>query len=83
MLGLIPGLDEKPGEKRRMAEALRAAKGRPALIEPGLCVAYLEAWREDTRVWRRCPNRLPQLGDVGKALSEPARGPVTVAGPRS
>ncbi len=83
VLGLIPGLDEKADEKRRMAEALRAAKGRLALIEPGLCVAYLEAWREDTRVWRRYLNRLPQLDDVEKALSELARGPVTVMGPHS
>lgn len=43
----------EPGEKRRMVEALKAARGRLALITPGLCRDYLQALAADRRLWRK------------------------------
>jgi hypothetical protein len=43
----------EPAERARMAEALRAALGRLALITPQLCVAYLQAWVADQERWQR------------------------------
>ncbi|HEX3788429.1 MAG TPA: hypothetical protein VHW44_11255 [Pseudonocardiaceae bacterium] len=43
----------EPGNKRRMIESLKAARGRCQIIEPELCVRYLKAWLADSDVWRR------------------------------
>jgi hypothetical protein len=43
----------EPPERARMAEALRAALGRLALITPQICVAYLQAWVADQERWQR------------------------------
>jgi hypothetical protein len=40
-------------EKERMKAALKAARGRNWRIDPDLCVAYLEAWRADRKLWER------------------------------
>jgi hypothetical protein len=40
-------------ERARMVEALKAAQGRCALITPGLCVDYMQAWVADQETWRR------------------------------
>lgn len=48
----VGDLERDPAEKRRMAEALKAARGRCALIEPQMCVDYLDAWLADRHLWR-------------------------------
>nr|WP_052478748.1 hypothetical protein [Kibdelosporangium sp. MJ126-NF4]CEL20448.1 hypothetical protein [Kibdelosporangium sp. MJ126-NF4]CTQ97673.1 hypothetical protein [Kibdelosporangium sp. MJ126-NF4] len=40
-------------DKARMTIALKAARGRNWLIEPGMCVSYLRAWRDDRTVWQQ------------------------------
>lgn len=40
-------------EKGRMVAALKASRGRLALITPGLCRDYLRAWTADWRRWQR------------------------------
>jgi hypothetical protein len=64
----------EPPERARMAEALRAALGRLALITPQLCVAYLQAWVADQVRWQRYiqgVRRLPQQRE--RALRSLAR----------
>ena len=50
----------EPSERARMAEALRAALGRLALITPQLCVAYLQAWVADQERWQRYIQGVPR-----------------------
>jgi hypothetical protein len=38
-------------EKKRMIDALRAARVRCETISPALCVEYLGAWRQDREMW--------------------------------
>jgi hypothetical protein len=40
-------------EKKRMVDALRAARGRCEIITPQLCVDYLRAWQDDREKWRQ------------------------------
>jgi hypothetical protein len=40
-------------DRDRLAAALKAAKGRNWLIEPEMCVAYMDAWRADRKLWER------------------------------
>ena len=78
MLGLVGDADIEPGEKRRMVEALKAARGRLMLITPDLCRDYLQALAADRRLWQSHmaslqaqPSRraaLRQLTQPGQAL---------------
>jgi hypothetical protein len=78
VLGLVGDADIEPGEKRRMVEALKAARGRLTLITPGLCRDYLQALAADRRLWQSHmaslqaqPSRraaLRQLTQPGQAL---------------
>jgi hypothetical protein len=52
VLSLVNDADIEPGDKRRMVEALKAARGRLALITPGLCRDYLQALAVDRRLWQ-------------------------------
>jgi hypothetical protein len=44
--------DIESAEKRRMVEALKAARGRLTLITPDLCRDYLQALAADRRLWQ-------------------------------
>jgi hypothetical protein len=44
--------DIEPAEKRRMVEALKAARGRLMFITPELCHDYLQALAADRKLWR-------------------------------
>ncbi|MEV4319819.1 hypothetical protein [Actinocrispum sp. NPDC049592] len=57
-------------EKERMIESLKAAKGRNLVIEPQLCVDYLDAWRLDRKLWREHINVAPEQLGVEKTLAE-------------
>ncbi|HVV24152.1 MAG TPA: hypothetical protein VHF06_32255 [Pseudonocardiaceae bacterium] len=48
----IEAQDRDAAEKRRMVSALKAARGRCQLIEPQLCIDYMDAWLRDLYVWR-------------------------------
>jgi len=49
-LTMVGGADIEPAEKRRMVEALKAARGRLALIAPSLCRDYLQALAVDRKL---------------------------------
>ena len=49
MVSQASGVD--PAAKARMEAALKAARGRLALITPELCQEYLEAWAADRERW--------------------------------
>jgi hypothetical protein len=81
VLGMVHGaVAIEPGERVRMVAALKAARGRLALITPGLCQGYLKALAADQERWRRHIRRLgrPQpLALALKALTRPAAPPLT------
>jgi len=52
VLTMVDAADIAPAEKRRMVEALKAARGRLALITPGLCRDYLQALAADRKLWQ-------------------------------
>jgi hypothetical protein len=78
VLSLVSEADIEPAEKRRMVEALKAARGRLAFITPGLCRDYLQALAADRRLWQSHMASLPaqpsrraalrQLTQPGQAL---------------
>ncbi|MEU8251585.1 hypothetical protein [Nonomuraea sp. NPDC048916] len=71
--------DAEPGKRERMLTSLRAARERLALITPGLCAAYLDAWRADRETWRRHVNALPAGLPLEAALAHltlPRRAPL-------
>ncbi|MEV0198457.1 hypothetical protein [Nonomuraea sp. NPDC050691] len=55
-------------DKARMTEALRASLGRLALITPGLCLAYMDAWRADRKSWGDFVRLLPPAVTAEEAL---------------
>jgi hypothetical protein len=52
VLSLVYDADIEPAEKRRMVEALKAARGRLTLITPDMCRDYLQALTTDRKLWR-------------------------------
>lgn len=70
----------EPGEKRRMVEALKAARGRLALITPGLCRDYLKAIALDRALWRKHIESLqaqPSRRAALRQLTQPGQAPLT------
>jgi hypothetical protein len=59
VLGLVREADIESGERTRMAEALRAARGRLAHITPELCQGFLRAWAADQKRWQKHLDSLP------------------------
>jgi glycosyltransferase involved in cell wall biosynthesis len=53
----------EPGEKARLVEIIRAARGRLALITPGMCHYYLRSWMADRIAWQRHIRRLPHRNE--------------------
>jgi hypothetical protein len=51
ILGRVDDADLDPAGRARMRSSLLAARGRSALIEPGLCVRYLRSWVLDRGLW--------------------------------
>jgi hypothetical protein len=49
-------------DKKRLTAALKAAKGRNWLIDPKMCVDYMEAWRADRKHWEQHVQMLPPAG---------------------
>jgi hypothetical protein len=67
-------------EKGRMIAALKASRGRLALITPGLCRDYLRAWTADWQRWQRHFDRLHgpvPLDSALRLLTRPDAPPVT------
>ena len=64
-LGSMPMTDRR----RRMAQSLKAARGRCLIIDPEFCVRYLAAWQSDLDAWRRFLTGLPVLGDPVAAFA--------------
>jgi hypothetical protein len=56
--------------KNPMIESLKAAKGRNWVIDPQLCVDYMDAWRADREVWRDQINTTGRRLGLEKALAE-------------
>jgi hypothetical protein len=57
-----------PASRARMEAALKAARGRLALITPELCQEYLQAWAADRERWRDHIETLPARQSLGSAL---------------
>lgn len=57
-----------PAARARMEAALKAARGRLALITPELCQDYLQAWVADRERWLRHVGRLPVRRSLESAL---------------
>jgi glycosyltransferase involved in cell wall biosynthesis len=57
-------------ERARMIEALKASRGRNWVIDPQLCVDYVDAWRVDRRVWRDHINTTRRRLGVEKTLAD-------------
>jgi hypothetical protein len=54
VIDMVSRTDRGDPERRgRMLSSLKAARGRGQLIDPNLCVRYLDAWRADQLVWQR------------------------------
>lgn len=53
VLHLVGEKSMESGERTRMVEALKAARGRLALITPELCRDYMAAWATDRDMWER------------------------------
>jgi hypothetical protein len=51
ILGRLDDANVEPAERGRMRAALKAARGRSAIIEPQLCVDYLNSWLDDRDKW--------------------------------
>ncbi|MGI5271228.1 hypothetical protein ACQEUU_18880 [Nonomuraea sp. CA-218870] len=77
ILDHLPHVPVRPDERRRMEESLKAARGRLALIRPELCLAYLDTWRADGKVWRDFVELLPSgvsFGDALRYLADAGQG---------
>ena len=80
VLSLVGGADIEPGERRRMVEALKAARGRLTLITPGLCRDYLQALAADRRLWQSHMASLqaqPSRRAALRQLTQPGQAPLT------
>jgi hypothetical protein len=53
-----------------MACAIDAASRTRRAIHPGMCVKYIETWREDLEQWALRRDRLPPVGSMADALRE-------------
>jgi hypothetical protein len=53
VIGLVEHMDGDQGQRHRMLQALKAARGRCHYIQPDLCVRYVDAWLADRASWRR------------------------------
>ncbi|MFG1946792.1 hypothetical protein [Nonomuraea sp. NPDC048826] len=69
----LPEAQVETAERHRIKEAMKAARGRLALIPPELCLAYLDAWRNDRKLWCDFVGRLPHVSTVEEALPLLAR----------
>jgi hypothetical protein len=80
VLSLVGGTNIEPGEKRRMVEALKAARGRLEFITPGLCRDYLQALAADRRLWQNHMESLqaqPSRRAALRQLTQPGQVPLT------
>jgi hypothetical protein len=80
VLSMVNGTDIMPAEKRRIAEALKAARGRLMLITPGLCHDYLQALAADRRLWQSHMAGLqaqPSRRAALRQLTQPGQAPLT------
>jgi len=73
-----PGIEA--AEKRRMVEAVKAARGRLTLITPELCRAYLRALAADQKLWQSHMGGLeaqPSRRAALRQLTQPGHAPLT------
>jgi hypothetical protein len=56
--------------REEMRCAIGAAAKTQKAIQPGMCVRYVEAWREDLSRWEQRLEDLPRTGSIADALRE-------------
>jgi hypothetical protein len=56
--------------RQKMTKAVAAATEQLREIDPGMCVTYTQAWRDDLGRWARRLETLPAPGSIEKALEE-------------
>jgi hypothetical protein len=59
VLEMVEADSTDPNEKVRKIAALKGSLGRLALITPGLCESYLQAWVTDRQTWQHHVGRSP------------------------
>jgi hypothetical protein len=81
VLSLVEGApDIEAAEKRRMVEAVKAARGRLTFITPGLCRDYLRALAADRLLWQRHMEGLeaqPSRRAALRQLTQPGHAPLS------
>jgi hypothetical protein len=67
--------------RHEVAAAMVAALGRLAIITPEMCVAYLDAWQRDRKVWVDVLGAAPwqSLGDALRSLNMHGRSTVRLS----
>lgn len=73
VLRMVAESPVEPDDKRRRIAALKGSLGRLALITPGLCEEYLQAWASDQQQWHRHLSLLPTRQTRASALSSLSR----------
>src|SRR5439155_16120022 len=51
VMGMVDGAPIVSATKARMIESLKAARGRSWVIDPELCVKFMDSWRNDRKRW--------------------------------
>jgi hypothetical protein len=67
-LGHFMSPDVKNGYLSAALESLAAAENQLDAIPPGLCVNFLEAWREDLTQWQKFTNSVNNVGSIHEAM---------------
>lgn len=70
IIARVDDLEREPAEKRRMVEALKAARGRCQIIDPQMCIDYMDAWLSDRYVWQDHLDRCAGDGTVRRGIQE-------------
>jgi hypothetical protein len=73
VLAMVEKSTLEPHEKARRIAALRGSLGRLALVTPGLCEKYLQAWTIDRERWKRHITVVPTRQQRDSALAALSR----------
>jgi hypothetical protein len=73
VIGMVQGMGGDLGQRHRMLQSLKAARGRCQYIDPELCVRYVDAWRDDRVIWRKHIEKIHDTLVVTKNRAERER----------
>lgn len=70
IIGRVDDVERDPARKRRMVAALKAARGRCQIIEPQMCIDYMDAWLSDRYLWQDHLDRRAGDGTVRRGIRQ-------------